>query len=428
MRILQLSSHTTLLPIHGGKLRSHHIGRVIEREPGFNLRRLALTHRSPDDLDDPREPIVDIGRSPYWGSDSFCKYGVRAHYFSEFLFSAAVLETPDILAEFNKRVCDAAPDLIILEHPWTWPLLARLEKVQSGIVPLVYSSQNVEINIKRSILDRECIEFSSELRNEVLDEIEALERGLVAHAAGVVACTASDGAVFSEWGARRVVVAPNGGAQRDRELLIDLLPRPIEPWHAYALVVGSAHPPNISGFLDLVVPFLPLLQPNQRIVVAGDAGLAIRNRLEERGLSTIIRDRLIVLGRVDGFTLDCVIANAQVIMVPILYGGGSNVKTAEALLSGRPVLATGHAMRGFDDFHHLPGLTIADDAAGFGEAMLDALALPFPASSVDHAAVAPLLWESTIAPFVALLRGIDQERQSRQGSATFAVEEGGHRP
>ena len=411
MRILQLSTHTTLIPNHGGKLRSHHIARVLEQQ-GFAVRRLAFCFRVPDDLHDPREPIIDVSRT-FWESSEFASYGPCRQYLSDYIPTVEALRLPGILAEFDDRFRAAAPDVILLEHPWTWPLLVRLEEVRSGAVPVVYSSQNVETVLKRKILDEAGITPPP----GVLEGIDALERSLVANAAGVSACTRADVDTFASWGARRVVMAANGGVRRRRDHLLDLLPWPIEPSHAFAFAVGSGHPPNVSGFLNLVGPSLPVLRPHQRVVVAGGAAASIVQTLQANGLERMMAGRLISLGPIDEFSLDCAIANADVLLLPVQYGGGSNVKTAEALLSGRPIVATGVAMRGFDRFRGAPGLTIADDPAGFGKSLLAALERPFQRSAADDPALATLLWESTIDPLVEMMREIEDELAASRGSA-----------
>lgn len=415
MRVMQISTHSTLVPRHGGKLRSHHIGRVLE-EAGFDVRRLAFCFRTPDDLDDPREPIVDVGRL-YWVSDVFRAQLASDRYLSDYLSTVAALQAPELLAEFDAHVRGAAPDVVLLEHPWTWPLLERLDEVRSGAVRVIYSSQNVELHLKRRILAEEGVVALPGL----LEGVEALERGLVLGGAGVVACTPGDAAAFAEWGGRRVVVAPNGGVRRERAHLLNALPWPLEPRLTYVLAVGSAHPPNVSGFLDLVLPSLHLLRPDQRVVLAGGVGPAVSDALATRGLSRMAEDRLIVLGPVDDFTLDCAIANARTLLLPIQYGGGSNVKTAEALLSGRPIVATETAMRGFDACRDLPGVSIADDPEGFGRAMFAALEAPFQEVPTDHPALSALLWDSTIQPLVGLLRDIAAERPRKPSGAAFAA-------
>jgi hypothetical protein len=404
MRILQLSTHSTLIPRHGGKLRSHHVARVLEQE-GFDVRRLAFCFRNADDLEDQREPIIDLRRMLFWGSLKFKAYGPCRFRLAEYIATVAALETPYILAEFDERVRAAEPDVVLLEHPWTWPLLARLDEVRSGAVRVVYNSQNVEIALKRRILAEEGISAPP----EVLEGVEALERGLVARAAGVSTCTRMDADVYTDWGARRVVVVPNGGVQRERRHLLDILPRPVAVEHPYALAVGSSHPPNISGFMNLVVPSLPLLRPRQRVVLAGGMGPGVIEALEAQGLGRVPKARLIVLGMVDEFCLDCAIANANALLLPIQYGGGSNVKTAEALLSRRPIIAAAAAMRGFDAFREVPNMVIADGADDFGTAMLAALDRPYSAQGADHPALSSLLWESTVGPLIGMMREIEEE-------------------
>ncbi len=416
MRVLQLSTHTTLRPRHGGQLRSHHIGRVLEAA-GFDVRRVAFGFRPQDHEDDPREPLVDVGRGPFWGSPEHAAHGESWTYVSDYVSAVAALQTPEIRDDLSARVRESEPDVILLEHPWSWPLVALLDEVASGRVPIVYSSQNVEAALKRRIFAEENLDY----RPGTFEAIEALERDLVAHAAGVSTCTGADAREFAAWGAQRVVVAPNGGVRRARDHLIDLLPQPLEPSNPYLLAVGSGHPPNVSGFLDLVVPALTRLRPNQRVVLAGGVGCGVQQALHARGVGRMAEGRLVVLGQVDDFTLDCVIANAHALLLPIQYGGGSNVKTAEALLSGRPIVATETAMRGFDACRDLPGVSIAGDPEGFGRAMFAALAAPFQELPTDHPALSALLWDSTIQPLVGLLRDIAAEKSLHSSGAAFAA-------
>lgn len=399
MRVLQLSTHTTLLPRHGGKLRSHHIGRVIEKA-GFSVQRLAFCFRALDDLDDEREPIVDVATSPFWGGATHMAFGAAGAFLTDYLPTVAALESPGLLARFDAEFQKAAPEVVLLEHPWTWPLIERFPEVRSRRIRVLYSSQNVELHLKREILRRAEIIPAA----EVLEGIDQLERGLVTHADAVITCTAADAEVFRGWGARRTIVAPNGGVRGQRGHLRDILPTPLEPAHAYALVVGSAHPPNISGFLHLVAPWLPRLRPGERVAIAGGAGEAIRAEVERAGLRRMMEGRVIILGVLDDLSLDCAIANARVLMVPIEYGGGSNVKTAEALLSGRPIVATSAALRGFPFGPGVPGLDVADTAEAFGEAVLGRLETPSDGVAANHPALAGLLWEATIAPLVEFLR------------------------
>src|SRR5262245_15540848 len=68
VKVLQLSTHSTLAPRHGGQLRSHHIGRCLELA-GFDVSRVAVCWQTEHDLVDKREPIIDYSLSAFWASD-----------------------------------------------------------------------------------------------------------------------------------------------------------------------------------------------------------------------------------------------------------------------------------------------------------------------------------------------------------------------
>jgi glycosyltransferase involved in cell wall biosynthesis len=418
VRVLQFSTHTTLRPRHGGQLRSHHIGRVLQ-DSGFDLQRLSIGFRPPDHEDDLREPLIDVARTSYWSDPRWASALDCMSVVGDYVSNAAVLHAPDVLAECDAYIAQARPDAILLEHPWTWPIIARLPDIAAGRVPVIYSSQNVEAALKSRIAR----DKGTPIPADVLEAILALEKDLVRSAAAVAVCTDADGREFAAWGARRVVVVPNGGVRRRRDHLRGVLPLPLQPAQRYALVVGSQHPPNVSGFMELAVPALVRVRPHHRIVVAGRMGPAVLDEMERAGLSRLAPSRLVVLGEVDQVTLDAAIANAHVLLLPILYGGGSNVKTAEALLSGSPVVASATAMRGFDGFEDVPGLTMAgDESASFSAAILAALDADSSAMAADHPALESLLWDSTVLPLARLLREIGASADARTGAPPAPLE------
>ena len=83
-------------------------------------------------------------------------------------------------------------------------------------------------------------------------------------------------------------------------------------------------------------------------------------------------------------------------------GGGSNLKTAEALYSGLPIVVTTAAMRGYGTFIEEPGVLVADDpstfAAGMRQMFEGRLARRTAGSTLDN-----LLWTNTLSPMVKLV-------------------------
>jgi glycosyltransferase involved in cell wall biosynthesis len=101
--------------------------------------------------------------------------------------------------------------------------------------------------------------------------------------------------------------------------------------------------------------------------------------------------------------LNKLIASANVILLPIPYGGGSNLKTAEALVSGRPVVGTTKSFRTFESFANSRNVVIADDVDSFREACFNFVSEKLP--TVYRYGHEKLMWENTLLPFKKYLAG-----------------------
>jgi glycosyltransferase involved in cell wall biosynthesis len=389
MRILQISTHATLAPRYGGPLRSHHIAQCLEAT-GFDVRRLAVCWRTPTDIVDAREPIIDLRLSPYWQSAEHRASSEWVPYLGDYYSAFAVAASPELKQQFETCVSDAHPDVVMLQHPWTWPIIREMPAIRSGTVKVVYSSHNVEAALKRQMFLNAGIAGA----DDVLDDVEAMERDLTLTACATIACTPADREVYCGWGAERVVVANNGAVRKTRDHLVGVLPPPLEPHQVFALFIGSRYPPNITGFVRYVAPALRRLRPCQRIAVAGTVAEQIDARLADSEYRFDRDRRLVSLGFVDNLTLDALIANAAALLLPIEYGGGSHLKTAEALASGRPIIGTPTSFRGFEEYTSLPQITIAETPAEFETAMQRAFCAP--RAGLDTDIPREVLWDTTL--------------------------------
>jgi glycosyltransferase involved in cell wall biosynthesis len=163
--------------------------------------------------------------------------------------------------------------------------------------------------------------------------------------------------------------------------------------------------PNISGFLKYVAPALPRLRPTTRIVVAGSVSDGLDTEASQASLRGCREGRLISLGFVDDLTLDALIANASALLLPIEYGGGSQLKTAEALSSGRPIIGTSTSFRGYTAYQDLPHVILADTPDQFESAIHHSLSCALPPG--EDLLPRELLWESTLEPVVQLARHLN---------------------
>jgi hypothetical protein len=110
------------------------------------------------------------------------------------------------------------------------------------------------------------------------------------------------------------------------------------------------------------------------------------------------QSRIQVLGLIDDQALAAVKTLAHLFVLPITEGGGSNIKTAEALYSGSHVLGTPVSFRGFDNFVSLAGVHQHAQPAAFRQAVTTLLQTPSPATTpATQALRQTLLWSNTLA-------------------------------
>ena len=103
--------------------------------------------------------------------------------------------------------------------------------------------------------------------------------------------------------------------------------------------------------------------------------------------------------------LDYLINRAAVVLLPIAQGGGSNIKTAEALLSGRPIVASSTAFRGYEAFRNSAGVTIEDNVGRFRHAVRMALSKTPPTVAIRTEAES-LLWERCVFNIPSAMRNL----------------------
>ena len=314
------------------------------------------------------------------------------------------LQDAGIYKSLLDKISVFKPDVIQVEHPYLASFVLYLK--DEKIVPdfrFIYSSHNVEWMMKEDMI-RGSSDISDDEKKRVTHEIKELETRATIQADMVIAVTDSDKEKLEDMGAKKVILAPNGIDSIDfSEAAIAKQRRVYE--HAgiekTVVFVGSWHQPNWQGFMDNLTTGLGYLKINTKVIVVGGVGGLIQEYFNTGSVieRTCFLQRAQLMGRVPEHTLTSIIALADVIVLPISEGGGSNLKTAEALLSGRPVVATKHAMRGYEGFEGLKGVTIADGAK-FRQAVAHTLyqteSMSTQRTKQDELMMGRLLWSTTL--------------------------------
>jgi glycosyltransferase involved in cell wall biosynthesis len=384
--VFLLSTYPFQRPRHGGQIRLSKIVNTY-RASGFIVHSLAVYENDHYTIED-----LSLNDIPMPSSGPFQLYQKRSvPYISDFL--AGKFSASDegafriILGRVPERV-----DIIHIEQPWLLPLAKRLRKEYSACrhACLIYGSQNIEAPLKKSIFKHYKVRA-----NDVLKEIEALEIEAAKEAHLTLAVTSEDKSVLERFGAQNVILIPNGVSswQASEERLDYWRSRlPSVPW---ILFIASAHHPNYTGFVDCVGNSLAYIPPDSRLVIVGSVGDHIYSILSKTRWRDINLSRLTLLSVLNDHDVAAVKTLAHAFLLPILDGGGSNLKTAEALYSGKYVVCTPNSLRGFEAYHSLPKVFVAESQNDFRKAICNVLRSPPTAPVTPESAEIrkKLLWD-----------------------------------
>lgn len=399
MTIVHLATYPVGVPRHGGQLRVAAIQSKL-REAGFESRLVAVTN--PWAYPEEPESAFTLMMNEEFLS-ALGRQGRREDLHAyEF-----VTENRERFTRLIETINKLNPEVFVLEQPWLWPLLkvAKQQVREWEDIPIIYSSQNVESVLMEDIT----ASFPKGQRRALVKETMDLEKDLVDCAKVVVAVTEADARHFGQLGAKHVVVCANGISPRPE-------PGGIEYWEErlngmkMALFVGSAHPPNAAGFMEMVGPALGYLPPDIKVIVAGQVDGLIRTKRAYRRYEGVNASRIIFVGKQDEGGLSSLIELTDLVLLPITKGSGSNIKTAEALYNRRRILATSNSLIGYENFRGFPTLTVADEPARYKAAMTSLLSEATDRccslSSTHELQLETLRWTNSLQPYPELILSV----------------------
>lgn len=355
VRVLILSTFPAKHPRHGGQIR------MVQLAERYNAAGWQVTVSGVYDSryfpkDKRYVPIKKLNASPGWENIELAKR----------------VEQSEPLFDQLMRKVGATPDVIQVEHPWLFRIAQRISEYGGGRAALVYSSHNQE-----TYLSRRTSEMKGRYSDQKLqEEVASREEEAVLKSAGVICVSDHDATYFKAQGARAVLVAENGPGSSPT--LGSVGPEKLTTKaEKYALFVGSAHPPNVDGLMYFLSGYIGSLRPGEKIVVAGGVGHLL-NR-DQRFHGSHLQDRARILGEVSSSALSNLISGAQTILLPQRGGAGTSLKTAEALLASKPIVASEDAMRGFESYSSLPFVHVARTPLEFKFALGEAMTSESPA-------------------------------------------------
>lgn len=341
-------------PRHGGQIRCTEIKQHLEKQ-GHEVHTLCVIQ--PHEVSKTNSFLVDRGSLRPLESDNGAHFpDVELHF---------TFRDEKEFQRLSKAVPKAEFDAVIVEQPWMFESIKRhFESLQKQPY-YIYSGHNNEISLKAAIAEA-ILEVSNKTVEKIILEVGEIEKNAVANSDAVLAVTHSDAKHYDRLGAKSVAVAPNATRRSGPIRHPGFTSQQVQ----YFLFVGSAHIPNLEGFQALLGNSLSFLPPNVKILCVGSICDLLDNWIRTSNLSGEFASRIQLVGQAEPDELEAIIRQSKAILLPIQSGSGSNLKTAEALASGKPIIATTTAMRGFEPWFDSPGIFIADSKDAFVDAIV----------------------------------------------------------
>lgn len=393
MKVLQFASYPVLEPRHGGQLRVSAIRRTLLN----NGSDTAVVSFFDEGL------YADRGR--------YCNPLPRALFAErqdrrpwDVSLSEVVLESRETVASIEQLLVAFSADVYIFEQPWLWILVREIISRRPELKrPIVYSSQNVEFRLLQDMgAPRRIVELAYVIEKELIENSDLL-----------VTCTEADRDFFAGVFSVKKSVCLHNGIDPHLQINQDKLQEYQKKYRgkSVAAFVGSAHPPNVEGFFQMLGTHLGYLSPDQLIVLIGGVAESVYWQSRSRLYTELNDGRCDFIGKIPQEDLEAILSLCNVIVLPVVVGGGSNLKTAEALVSRKPILATSNSFRGYSEFISFPNVKIEDDPMRMRRKLHEMLLNPQPVTLTanQEKALEKVYWENILSEYPQVLKGLVQQ-------------------
>jgi glycosyltransferase involved in cell wall biosynthesis len=253
----------------------------------------------------------------------------------------------EFVATFRTYAIQSAA--VVFEHPYLAPLV---DFVPAG-KPIVYSSLNVESDLKTALL--------TSRRDAVLqmELVHTLEKRLLDRAALVVCVSSADRARFVQsHPGKHYEIIENGVCTdlRDYELGDRSATHDLLRGRTLAVFMGSAHMPNVEA-VKFLLEFVAPAVPEVTFGIIGSVCDAVRFVRQPRNV--------VLFGILEEVEKNLVLSLATLAVNPMLTGGGSSLKVPDFFAARLALVSTQVGIRGYDlrDGEHYVAAERSDFAA-----------------------------------------------------------------
>lgn len=394
--VLILSTYPYHVPRHGGQLRLSEICKLYE-SLNWNIHPIAIYST--------KESSHHLGQYDiHYSAETYCeKYNVDGipliEDFSSGLFAINSDTYKKIIHDLPKSV-----KIIHAEQPWLWKLV---EKLKTDSIYTVLSTQNIEFELKANIFRHYNINAP-----KTIQEIKTLEIHACQSADLVLCVTNHDLSYFNHFSPKSIILAPNATSK------IEPSCEKLKEWSQKLptgpclLYIASAHPPNFTSLIQTLGDSLACIPPNGKLLVVGSVCEHVYRVFREAKWSTINLSRLQLLYMLADEDIAAVKKLAHAYLLPIAEGGGSNLKTPEAIVSGSYIISTKHAFRGFESYMTLQNVYICETSTEFKKNIKKVMSYKQRnhMSECDEKLISKLSWTQSLSGYKNIIEQVASDK------------------
>lgn len=292
-------------------------------------------------------------------------------------------------------------DILHVEQPWLFPFAVYYRKNINPKCKLIYGSQNIEWSLKKNVLNdyipKKLLEYCCQL---ILDA----ESYAIRNSDLNFAVSKKDKEFIESFReAKKTLLIPNGVEERKYKDVDLAIKKIVETYPKYAVYCASGHPPNIEGLLNLFSEGVGCINPDEKLLIIGGICPCLDNNIQFHAIPNMVKTT-VLLGEVNDSELAYLIDNAHLIILPLLTGAGTNLKTAEALVSKKHIVATNIAFRGYSAYREVAGVNITDNPIEFKNLIRHCMGSRLPITTrTEEEFRRNLLWSNQLKPMNSLV-------------------------
>lgn len=414
-RLLVIATYPILRPRHGGQKRTRAIVEAY-RTAFEHVKFVAVFHKA-------SYPIFSEEDIPVGSIENLNNIDANPHAMDQ-IVGKSIDNDAHVRSFFAKMLLDYKPDIIHVEQVFLYDGLSILLKELNMSPVLVYGSQNIEHEMKASIYKN--VGMDSRVAKELVASTRNLEERFSKQADLVVAVSGQDKDSHRKMGSRKIIVARNGikkmrGAGTKNNKSKYKILKESQDISTLVTFIGSGHPPNYIGVRRLLGEDTSFMPKGSKIILGGGVSEYFIATYPAQVRKAFWKN-VIATGELSEVELKDLIMNTDIFMLPILSGGGSNLKTAEAILANKKIVATKYAFRGFEEYLSLPNIFIADDKKAFKDEVRHAIASEFTQRTAEQQRLANTVrWEYCLAPMVEAVQRLAKRRRLKTKLWHYAV-------